>query len=250
MRDAHGSTSFPTPCKPRKSQGQPCARAPPSTVPHPSSLSRARWQGSSLPEHPRGAGPQDTLPEGSRARFLFPRLRKSLQYIGQKTEARVGSLSFQGQIAQPLSLRPQALSLASTQILFLQGTDSSLLPQGQDPLSLWKLQPQEAGVTARQRVWWFRPLSHVHSHLPNQRRGGREEGDRGVASCKHLACHTWAQPVLAAEINQPLQRWRRLGSLNQSQPEALLGKFLMCKEGLRALSQVNICPSPPPHFVD
>lgn len=217
MRDAHGSTSFPTPCKPR-SQVQPCARAPPSTVPHPSSLSRARWQGPGLPEHPRGAGPQDTLPEGSRARFLFPRLRKSLQYIGQKTAALSAS---RARLLNPSPSAPKP---------YLWHQPRSCSSKGQTPPSSHRDKILGAcGSSSHRRR--FRPLSRVHSHLPNQRRGGREEGDRGVASCKHLACHTWAQPVLAAEINQPLQRWRRLGSLNQSQPEALLGKFLTCKEG-------------------
>jgi hypothetical protein len=52
-----------------------------------------------------------------------------------------------------------------------------------------------------------------------------KRGKRGGAYIKHLACHSWAQPVLATEINQPLQRGRGQESLNQSQSVVLLEKL-------------------------
>lgn len=69
---------------------------------------------------------------------------------------------------------------------------------------------------------------------------------RRAACCKHLARHTWAQPVLAAVINQPFQRWRRRGALSQSQPE-VLPKAPEGKEGSRVLFRGSTsAQSPPP----
>lgn len=100
------------------------------------------------PEVLARTGLQDTLVSGIQCLVLFPKVEKKPPVIGQETKDRVSSHSFQGGIAQPLSLRLQALSLASTQILFLQGTDSSHPPLGQDPLGLQNILPLEAGVTA------------------------------------------------------------------------------------------------------
>lgn len=73
---------------------------------------------------------------------------------------------------------------------------------------------------------------------------GQARGRR--AACRrHLACHTWAQPVLAAEINQPFQRRRRRGALSQSQPE-VLSKAPEGKEGSRVLLRGSTSTQSPP----
>ena len=69
---------------------------------------------------------------------------------------------------------------------------------------------------------------------------------RRAACCKHLARHTWAQPVLAAVINQPFQRWRRREALSQSQPE-VLPKAPEGKEGSRVLLRGSTSAQSPPN---
>lgn len=91
----------------------------------------------STPEVLAGAGLWDPPPE-TPGFGTFSQGRGKASSIGvRKLKLQVSSLSFQNKVAQPLSLRPQALSLASTQILFLQGTRSSLPHRGQAPLSPW-----------------------------------------------------------------------------------------------------------------
>lgn len=94
------------------------------------SLSREGLSLSSLehPEVPAGAGLWDPLPEASGFSPFSQGSGKAFRYTGQKTRAWVSSLGFQSRLLNPSpSLRLQALSLASTQVLFLQRAGSSLL---------------------------------------------------------------------------------------------------------------------------
>lgn len=75
-----------------------------------------------------------------------------------------------------LPLRPQALSLASTQILFLHRTDSSLPYRGQAPLSPWNTLPKEARVTAQQESWVLWRLRAPLLINLNQRKRDTERG--------------------------------------------------------------------------
>lgn len=59
----------------------------------------------------------------------------------------------------------------------------------------------------------------LHSQLI-QTRAGKRKRSKQEKGCKCHACHTWAQPVLATEINQPKGGGRGLHSQNQSQSEA------------------------------
>lgn len=86
--------------------------------------------GLSLPEHSRSL--PRASPAGPSASWLqglvpFPKVEEKPSVLrSEDLSWGQPSLSFQGKIAQPLFLCPQALSLASTRILFLQGTDSTL----------------------------------------------------------------------------------------------------------------------------
>lgn len=116
-----------------------------------------------------------TLSQKLRGLVPYPKVEEKPQVHESEDLSSGSALSFQDKLAQPLSLplHPQALSLASTQILFLHGTDSSLPYRGQVPVSLWNTLPKEARVTAQQESW---VLWHLKAPLlinPNQRKRHR-----------------------------------------------------------------------------
>ena len=156
-------------------------------------------------------------------------MRKGLQHIGQEIEALTASR------ARLLNSSPSAPKRISGINPDPVSPRDRLLPP---PTGTGSFEPVEAPATGG----WSHCLtaslaseasgpSLVPPSCSEERGQGR---GRRAACCKHLARHTWAQPVLAAEINQPFQRRRQRGTLSQGQPE-VLPKAPEAKEGSRVL---------------
>lgn len=179
---------------------------------------------------PGQSGPLGSSASSSEVWFLFPKSRKSVRYTGQETKLRVSSLGSGPGCSTPLSPSlPPALSLASPRSCFSQG-QTPPTPTG-DKL-LWacgNILPKTAGLTAQRQRWVLWPLRPLL--LTNPKQGW------GETTLPTTPGHSLPRPQ---KIDQELQGWRRLDSLNPSQLEVFLGELLTCQGGSKT-------PLPPTH---
>lgn len=168
-------------------------------------------------------------------------MRKGLQHIGQEIEALTASR------ARLLNSSPSAPKRISGINPDPVPPRDRLLPP---PTGTGSFEPVEAPATGGWSHCLTASLASEASGpslIPPSCSEERGQGrGRRAACCKHLARHTWAQPVLAAEINQPFQRRRRRGTLSQGQPE-VLPKAPEGKERSRVLLRGSTSAQSPPN---